>query len=387
MARARSASAIQSKIQMVLYGETFTGKSTLALQFAYMKNADGSPFKVLYIDPESGSVDDYIGELVENGVDPQNLYIVYSQSLEEIRQYLAKAKNREDYYVLDDDGNETDEVVLDADGKPFRPDAIVVDGATILNMTTKQGLIEFSKKRARVKANAAGLVGEEKLVKIEGASLEIRDYGTVNFKGQDLILDLNASGLHYIVTAREADEKMQIKNSKGEVETVSTGKKIPAGFKDMQYNCKTCVRMFRDDKDYEVVHAFIVKDRTGVHTAGEDIIDPSLLDYQAIIDRTAKNTNLVIKNNLHDAVKTEEHIYTKEFGVDEEPEAAKVAATEKPADIIQRINSMLSGKSPMLKKKAKDACAAAGLPTAFQKLTDVKELEEIEAVIKKELAE
>lgn len=56
MARARNGNAIQSKIQMTIYGEPFTGKSTMASQFAYMKNPDGSPFKVLYLDPESGSI-------------------------------------------------------------------------------------------------------------------------------------------------------------------------------------------------------------------------------------------------------------------------------------------------------------------------------------------
>lgn len=59
MARSRSGGAVQSKIQMILFGAPFTGKSTLALQSAYLKRPDGKPFRVLYIDPESGSIDDY----------------------------------------------------------------------------------------------------------------------------------------------------------------------------------------------------------------------------------------------------------------------------------------------------------------------------------------
>lgn len=77
MARARNGNAIQSKIQMTIYGEPFTGKSTMASQFAYMKNPDGSPFKVLYLDPESGSIDDYLGTMKANGVNPANIWIVY----------------------------------------------------------------------------------------------------------------------------------------------------------------------------------------------------------------------------------------------------------------------------------------------------------------------
>lgn len=290
MARARNGNAIQSKIQMTIYGEPFTGKSTMASQFAYMKNPDGSPFKVLYLDPESGSIDDYLGTMKANGVNPANIWIVYTQSLTEVLDYISRATNNEDFYEIDDDGNETDTVVLDGDGKPFRPDAIVVDGTSVLNLTTKQGIIEFSKKRANVKADIAGLIGDARLVKVDGAGLELKDYQTINFKGQDLILALNASGKHYIVTARETDEKEQ-RIIDGKKESVSTGRKIPEGFKGMQYNCKTCIRMYRDPDDYDTVKAFVEKDRTGVHSAGEILEDPSLIDWQEVINKTANNAH------------------------------------------------------------------------------------------------
>lgn len=300
MARARNGNAIQSKIQMTIYGEPFTGKSTMASQFAYMKNPDGSPFKVLYLDPESGSIDDYLGTMKANGVNPANIWIVYTQSLTEVLDYISRATNNEDFYEIDDDGNETDTVVLDGDGKPFRPDAIVVDGTSVLNLTTKQGIIEFSKKRANVKADIAGLIGDARLVKVDGAGLELKDYQTINFKGQDLILALNASGKHYIVTARETDEKEQ-RIIDGKKESVSTGRKIPEGFKGMQYNCKTCIRMYRDPDDYDTVKAFVEKDRTGVHSAGEILEDPSLIDWQEVINKTANNAHVVIKNGLSHA--------------------------------------------------------------------------------------
>ena len=112
MARFRSGNAIQSKIQMILFGNPFTGKSTMALQSAYLKNPDGSPFKVLYLDPESGSVDDYFPTLAENGVDMRNILIAYTQSITEVLEFIERAKNGEDFYIPDDDGNETDEVYL-----------------------------------------------------------------------------------------------------------------------------------------------------------------------------------------------------------------------------------------------------------------------------------
>ena len=138
MARARIANQTQSKLAMILFGEEGTGKSTLALQLAYFKRPDGEPFRVLYIDNENGSIDDFIGNLEDDGIDTRNIYIVYTQSLGETRTYINKVKNKEDFYELDENGNETENVVVDADGKPFRADAIVVDGTTILNLTTKQ---------------------------------------------------------------------------------------------------------------------------------------------------------------------------------------------------------------------------------------------------------
>lgn len=205
MARSRSGGAVQSKIQMILFGAPFTGKSTLALQSAYLKRPDGKPFRVLYIDPESGSIDDYLPALQTNGIDLQNIYIVYTQSLSEVRELIERAKSGTPYYYYNEEGEETEEVVLDADGQPFNPDMIVVDGTSVLNLTTKNSIIEFSKKRASVKAKAAGLIGEEKFVKIEGAGLELKDYQTINFKGQELILDLMGSGKHYIIVVNAAN--------------------------------------------------------------------------------------------------------------------------------------------------------------------------------------
>ncbi len=48
MARARIASAIQSKVGALIYGEQFTGKSTLASEFVYFKRPDGKPFRVFF---------------------------------------------------------------------------------------------------------------------------------------------------------------------------------------------------------------------------------------------------------------------------------------------------------------------------------------------------
>ena len=383
MAKARIASKIQSKLGTLIFGEQFTGKSTLASQLAYFKRPDGKPFRLLYLDPESGSIDDYLPDLESNGVDIANIYIVYTQSLGEVRQYISRVKNNEDFPVLDDEGNETDDIVLDADGNPFRADAIVVDGASILNLTTKQGLVEFSKKRNAVKAKKDNLIGDEKVVKIEGAGLELKDYQTINFKGQDLILDLMASGVHYVVTARETDEKVSVKGDDGKITSVTTGRKIPEGFKGMEYNCKTELRTFTNEDG--VICLEVLEDRTGVHSKGEIIEDPTFLDWQSVIDKTAKNKEYVIKNDLTKSVEVEQDIYKREIlgAVGEPVEANETTETTQDSfdDIKVKITAIQKSLSPVEKTKAKAALTEKNLPIAIKSVTDTETLNKIYEIL------
>ena len=88
MAMIRKASAVRKKLHMLIYGEQGTGKSRTAMQLCYLKNADGKPFRVLYLDTENGSIDNYTEELEDNGVNPDNWLIVYAQSLAEVQDYI-----------------------------------------------------------------------------------------------------------------------------------------------------------------------------------------------------------------------------------------------------------------------------------------------------------
>lgn len=288
MAMIRKANAIRKKIKILVYGEQGTGKSRLAMQMCYLKNADGRPFRVLYIDTENGSVDNYTEELEANGVNPENLLVVYTQSLAEVQDFIKTVADDEDFEYSDGS------VILDADGNPFRADAIVVDSTYILTLTCKQGLSEFSKKRAKVKANAQGLTGDEKAVKIEGAGMELKDYQQLNFKGQSLILDLNATGVHYVVVCREKDET-ENKIVNGSSVSVSTGRKIPDGFKGQGHNVDTEIRLYKQNGAHL---AYFVKDRSDVHRDEEIVEDLTLLEYQSLISNSAKNKDFVIKNGL-----------------------------------------------------------------------------------------
>lgn len=381
MAMIRKASNIRKKLHMLVYGEQGTGKSRLAMQLCYLKNADGRPFRVLYLDTENGSIDNYTEELVDNGVNPENLLVVYTQSLAEVQDYIKMVANNEDFE--DEDGN----VILDADSKPFRVDALVIDSASILKLSTQQGLVSFSQKRAKVKATAQGLTGDEKAVKIEGAGMELKDFNTLNFKGQSLILDLNASGVNYIVVCREKDEK-RTKVVNGSIASEATGRKIPDGFTGQEYNVDTEFRLYVQDGQ---PLAYFDKDRTGVHKGGEVVEDLTLLQYQDVITNSAKNKEFIIKNGLNDAVNTELKLSMRDLGIDDdEPEtkASNKSDSSEPTveSIRAKLNDMISKASPIKKNNAINALKEAGLPTAFRSMTDIEKLKKVAAVMEKELA-
>lgn len=384
MAKARKASQTQSKLGVLFYGKPFTGKSTLASQFIYYKRPDGKPFRILYLDCESGSIDDYLGDFEQNGVNLDNLYIVYTQSLSEVRYYIAKVKNDEDMFELDEDGNETEEVVTDADGNPFRADAIVVDGVTILNLTTKQGLIEFSKKRNAVKAKKNELVGDERVVAIEGAGLELKDYQTVNFKGQDLVLDLMSSGAHYAITTREANEKVTVKTQDGKTQSVDTGNVIPDGFKGMDYNVKTVIRTYTSDDGS--ICARVLKDRTGVHGKDEILEDPSFLDWQVVIDKTKDNKAFVLKNDLSKAVSVEQDMYTKEILKSDSsiPTETKEKSSTNTniAELKTKINTTMKEMNPVKRDGVKKNLASAGYPNSPSKINAISDETVLSEILK-----
>lgn len=260
---------------------------------------------------------------------------------------------------------------------------MVIDGISVLSSTVKQGLVEFSKKRAKVKADDAGLVGDAKLVKVEGASMELKDFQSVKFKQSNLILSLISSGIHWICTAREASEKVYEKDSDGKQISVETGNKVPEGFgKDCVYNAHTVLRFTRDD--YGDVIAICDKDRTGVHMAGETIINPQLSDWQGVIDSSAGKKEFIVKNDLASAVATEQKIYTEEIlGSMESTNTSTGGASAK--NIITEINTTMRGMSQDERNVKKNELTNAGLaanPSVIGKLTDIDTLNQILAIVK-----
>ena len=385
MATGRGGNKIKTRLGFLLYGDYGTWKSSFCLESLKLKNEDGRPFRVLFIDPENGGVDTYLDKYEEAGIDLRNIYIVYTQSLTEVEEFIKKAKDGEDFYEFDEDGNETDEVYLDADGNPFRPDMIVVDGATLLYVAKQQSIVEFSKKRATVRANKNEITGMAKEVAIEGASLEVKDYNNLKFDGQNLILNLLASGKHFAVTAREKDEKESYKDKNGEIKMMATGRKIPDGFKDVAYNCKTVIRMFKDD-DGIIKGLVDQKDRTLVHQQNEIIIEPSILDWQEAIDKNKGKKDFTVANNMGSAIEKELKAVEKDNAkFDDELNAEKESDTELTTadDYKEAIKETISKLSQTEKSKKQTEIANVGLPKAYQKLTDIEDLKKYYNIVSK----
>ena len=80
MAKAKRGSSVKKGLKFFIYGEQGTWKSSFALDFMKMKNEEGKPLRVLYIDCETGSVDNYLEDLEAQGINLDNLLLVYTTS-------------------------------------------------------------------------------------------------------------------------------------------------------------------------------------------------------------------------------------------------------------------------------------------------------------------
>ena len=270
---------------------------------------------------------------------------------------------------------ETDEVYLDADGEPFRPDMIVVDGVSLLYVSKQQSIVEFSKKRATVRAAKNEVTGWAKEVAIEGAGLEMKDYNTLKFEGQNLLLNLLSCGKHFAITMREEDEKVQIKDEKTkEYKTVPTGRKRPQGFKDVVYNVKTVIRLFKDT-DGLMKGIIENKDRMKVYQQDEVIVEPSILAWQSVIDKNKGRKASVLTGTLKDSVKKEVQAIEEENGkinddYEESEKSSKKLSTVE--DYQVEIKQTLSKLTQVEKSKKLAELEENKLPKNYGSLNEIE---------------
>lgn len=386
MAQAHKGGKLNHKINMYIMGDFFSGKTTLGLQLAKLHDENGEPIRLLVIDCESNGVSFALDELEEDGVDLNNVYTVWTQSLAEVTHYIEQVANGKPLHELGPDGEELDEFVLDAKGRSFVPTAIFLDGATILKMTCQQSLLNLSRKRARVRATNSGLTGEAKAVAIDGAGLEYKDYNSLNFSGQELILDLTASNVHWIVSAREKKETKSVKVN-GQIQSIETGKIISDAFKGSEFNSSTVVRLFRDEDEPDVVKMQVLKDRSKTWAVGQIVENPSILDMQPMIDKH-NGKNIVLKNTMDQAVETEMRIYQEKAGITDTSEEESESSSPAPdIDTLRKeVKKYHSKMNPEQRKQFSDKIKSENIPTSLSKIEDPDVMSRV-IVIAKEIVE
>lgn len=383
--KVRQGGLIKPKLNILFYGATGCGKSTQALEIAKFKREDGTPFRVVVFDIESGGMDECVEELAMQGIDVSNIVILYTQSLSEVEFYVAKIAKGETLYYLDEDGEETDDEILDAYGEKFTADAVVVDGTSVLKLTNTQSLLQLSQKRNKIKAKNNGATAEEIYVATQNAGLELKDYSQLNYAGQRLVLSLMALPVHVILTAREKDEMVSSRDANGQFTSTPTGKKLPDSFKGIDYNIKTMIRMFRNDDD-EVCYA-VEKDRTKTFSVGDVVVNPSLLAFEKSISKGAGRKEFAIRNDLDDAIKKDRQIFEQEVLGDIANETV-VASTDNSVNadsLVNSINDVMRNLSQADRDKKKASLISAGLPgtpAGIKKITDTSVLNKILEIVK-----
>ena len=388
MARARLGSNVKKGLKFFVYGKHGTRKSNAAVDFMKMTNEEGKPLKVLFIDCETGSVDGFGLERLESeGVDIRNIYIVYTSELSEVRDYSDRFVNEEPYYEIDEDGYETDEMILDADGNQFIADAIVIDGITVIADNINDAAINLSEKRASVKAKLQQKSSEETEVMVGTAGLEFKDFNKIKSTGKTLIRKLiTATDKYVAVTGRAKDKKEMKRDDKGNMVLTSLGYEVPEAWEFIQYEVFTVLHnMF--DEDGEVYAVVENKDRTGKFKQNEIIKNPSVSLWQSIIDKNkGRERNIGMSQDASEkANKSNEDSFKEIVGYTDNTSNSKTTKTTPKGvteeltakDWIEKINSLKASLSAVKRRAMKPKLENEGLPITFTEDIEVSVLQQV----------
>lgn len=389
MARARIGSAVKTGLKFFVYGKHGAWKSNTVADFAKMKTEDGKPLRVLYIDCETGSIDGFgLDRLREEGVNTDNVLIIYTSSLPEVREYSDKFINNEHYYEIDDDGCETEDIILDADGNPFVADAIIIDGITVIADNVSDAAINLSEKRAAIKADIQGKTSDEKEVMVGTAGLEFKDHNKIKGSGKALIRNLITNTDKYVaITGRAKDKKEMQKNAKGDMILTYMGYEVPESWDFIQYEVYTVIHNMINE-DGEVYGVIEQKDRTGKFKPNEVIENPSVALWQDVIDKNknkSKNVGMAQKS-FNESAKLNEDEYKKISGYSDNKKPSK--EIEKSGDIsatelISKIEKAKAALPPTKRKTMKPLLEKEGLPTKFTEDLPIEVLTKVYDVLTK----
>jgi hypothetical protein len=368
LATAKRGSVVKKGLKFFNFGEAGTWKSSFALNMAKLKSEDGKPLRVLYIDCEAGSVDNYLEDLQDEGVNLNNILLVYTTSYSEVEEWATKAMNDEDLFVEGENGDL--EIALDADGNPFRADVIVVDGITVISDNVKFAAINVSEKRAKLKAKAQERNATEQFVGEATAGLEFKDHDKIKMKGKNLLRSLiTGTDKYVVVTSREKTKKVMQKSG-DKMELVEVGK-VPDTWDGAEYEFFTVLRHF-EDEDGSIKAQVIRKDRTKVFAQNEIIENPTPLYWQSVIDgNKGKNSN-ILKGTVEDDVHKDEDIIAKGINSDKDEPEEKLVTVE---DYRKKISNVIKSLSTPKKKALKPKVEKAGIDSDFNNIEDIEVLQ------------
>lgn len=314
MAKMRKGSKQKVKLKVVVFGEHGSRKSGFLADFAKMKNEDGSPMKVLYVDAETESLSGYhIDRLEEEGVDLENLLILEPDSTDELIEILKKVQEKEPFYEYDEDGDETNEEVLDSEGKTFFPDVVVIDSVSALVQDIKKAIRAISKIRAKVKASKSDTMSSlEKMVAEKTAGIELKDYDTIKGVGEGLVSELvRKLDTHVGIVCRSKAEKKNLKSG-ASIQLVDTGRQVLDSWDFLRYEVNTVIEMKKEEDERGIVTRVYgvidSKDRTGQFSQGEIIENPTICLWQPVIEKNRNRAEGNYKNRLSEEEKIDKVI-------------------------------------------------------------------------------
>lgn len=379
MAKAKRGSTVKKGLKFFNFGEAGTWKSTFALDFMKMKSENGKPLRVLYIDCEAGSVDNYLESLEEQGINLDNLLLVYTTSYSEVEEWAQKAMQEETLYIEDDDGNL--EEVLDADGNPFVADVIVVDGITVISDNVKFAAINVSEKRAKLKAKSQDKTATEQFVAESTAGLEFKDHDKIKMKGKNLLRSLITGTDKYVVVTSREKTKKQMVDVDGKMQLVEVGK-VPDTWDGVEYEFFTVLRHFEDDMG-QIKAQVMRKDRTQVYAQNVVIDDPSPLLWQEVIDKNKGKKSNIVGNSMSDSIKKDEDLLSESMTNKKEKVQEEETASEVTVDGLRNeIGKLISTLTPLKKKSLGAKVKASGLDIDFNQIEAISDLEKFLKLVK-----
>ncbi|MFJ3388889.1 hypothetical protein [Lysinibacillus sp. NPDC086135] len=378
MAKAKRGSTVKKGLKFFNFGEAGTWKSTFALDFMKMTSENGKPLRVLYIDCEAGSIDNYLESLEGQGINLDNLLLVYTTSYSEVEEWAQKAMQEETLYIEDDEGNL--EEVFDADGNPFVADVIVVDGITVISDNVKFAAINVSEKRAKLKAKSQDKTATEQFVAESTAGLEFKDHDKIKMKGKNLLRSLITGTDKYVVVTSREKTKKQMVDVDGKMQLVEVGK-VPDTWDGVEYEFFTVLRHFEDDMG-QIKAQVMRKDRTQVYAQNVVIDDPSPLLWQEVIDKNKGKKSNVVGNSMSDSIKKDEDLLSETMTNQKEKVQEEVIQEVTVDGLRDEIGKLISALTPLKKKSLGAKIKASGLDTDFNQIEAIPDLEKFLKLVK-----